>query len=86
VNVLLTVVRIHAGLSTHSYGAYNAGILFAAAILVHYVSERMAGSIRGSALSGAEIVAFVTFVWMMVQREGYVGELICRRLGHVMLC
>jgi hypothetical protein len=31
-------------------------------------------------------VAFVTFVWMMVQREGYVGELICRRLGSVMLC
>jgi hypothetical protein len=55
-------------------------------MLVHYVSERMAGSIRGSALSGAEVVAFVTFVWMMVQREGYVGELICRRLGHVMLC
>ena len=44
-------------------------------MLLHYVSERMAGSIRGSALSGAEVVAFVTFVWMMVQRGEYVGEL-----------
>ena len=86
VNLLLTVVRIHAGLSIHSYGAYNAGILFAAIMLVHYVGERMAGSIRVSALSGAEVMAFVTFVWMMVQREGYVGELICGRLGSVMLC
>ena len=76
VNVLLTVVRVHTGLSIHSYGAYNTGILFAAIMLLHYVSERMAGSIRGSALSGAEVVVFVTFVWMMVQRGEYVGELI----------
>jgi hypothetical protein len=74
VNLLLTVVRVHAGLSIHSYGAYNAGILFAAIMLVHYVGERAMGSIRGSALSAAEVVAFVTFVWMMVQREKYVGE------------
>ncbi|KAM0693091.1 hypothetical protein Q7P36_007648 [Cladosporium allicinum] len=72
VNVLLTVVRVHTGLSIHSYGAYNTGILFAAIMLLHYVSERMAGSIRGSALSGAEVVVFVTFVWMMVQRGEYV--------------
>jgi len=74
VNLLLTVVRVHAGLSIHSYGAYNAGIVAAAIMLAHYVGERMAGSIRGSALSGAEVAAFVTFVWMMVQREKYVGE------------
>jgi hypothetical protein len=74
VNVLLTIVRVHAGLSIHSYGAYNAGALVAAIMLVHYVSERMVGSIRGSALSAAEVVVFVTFVWMMVQRGQYVGE------------
>lgn len=76
VNLLLTVARVHAGLSIHSYGAYNAGIVFAAVMLVHYVGERMAGSIRGSALSAAEVACFVTFVWMMVQREKYVGELL----------
>jgi hypothetical protein len=32
------------------------------------------GSIRGSALSVAEVVAFVTFVWMMVQREKFVRK------------
>jgi hypothetical protein len=42
---------------------------------VHYVSERVMGSIRGSALSVAEVVAFVTFVWMMVQREKFVRKL-----------
>jgi hypothetical protein len=93
VNVLLTIVRVHAGLSIHSYGAYNVGILFAAIMLVHYVSERMSGSIRGSALSAAEVVVFVTFVWMMVQREWYVGEwilklsfLCCSGLDWVFLC
>lgn len=67
-------MRVHAGLSIHTYGAYNAGIVVAAIMLVHYVGERMMGSIRGSALSGAEVATFVTFVWMMVQREKYVGE------------
>jgi hypothetical protein len=77
-NILLTVVRIHAGISIHSYGAYNVGVCAAAILLVHYVSERMMGSIRGSALSVAEVVAFVTFVWMMVQREKFVRKfLLC---------
>lgn len=75
INLLLTVVRVHAGISIHSYGAYNVGICSAAILLVHYVSERMMGSIRGSALSAAEVAAFVTFVWMMVQREKYVRKL-----------
>jgi hypothetical protein len=73
-NILLTVVRIHAGISIHSYGAYNVGVCAAAILLVHYVSERVMGSIRGSALSVAEVVAFVTFVWMMVQREKFVRK------------
>ena len=85
-NVLLTVVRVHAGLSIHSYGAYNAGALFAAIMLLHYVSERVAGSIRGSALSVAEVVVFVTFVWMMVQRGLYVGEWICVFFSRVLRC
>jgi hypothetical protein len=34
------------------------------------------GSIRGSALSVAEVVAFVTFVWMMVQREKFVRKFV----------
>ncbi|KAM0708999.1 hypothetical protein Q7P35_003035 [Cladosporium inversicolor] len=71
-NVLLTIVRLQAGMSIHSYGAYNVGTCAAAIVLVHYVSERMMGSIRGSALSAAEVAAFVTFFWMMVQREKYV--------------
>ncbi|GAB7331931.1 hypothetical protein MBLNU13_g03853t1 [Cladosporium sp. NU13] len=71
-NVLLTIVRIHTGIAIHSYGAYNVGTCAAAILLVHYVSERMMGSIRGSALSAAEVAAFVTFFWMMVQREKYV--------------
>lgn len=71
---LLTVVRLHAGLAIHSYGAYNAGLCAAAIVLVHFVSERVAGSIRGSGLLVAEGVAFVTFVWMMVQRGKYVGK------------
>lgn len=85
VNLLLTVVRVHAGLSIHAYGAYNAGIVAAAIMLVHYVGERMNGSIRGSALSAAEVATFVTFVWMMVQREKYVGECICPVLCCVVL-
>jgi hypothetical protein len=50
------------------------GVCAAAILLVHYVSERVMGSIRGSALSVAEVVAFVTFVWMMVQREKFVRK------------
>jgi len=73
-NVLLTIVRLQAGISIHSYGAYNVGTCAAAIVLVHYVSERMIGSIRGSALSAAEVAAFVTFFWMMVQREKYVSK------------
>jgi hypothetical protein len=75
-NVLLTIVRLQTGMSIHSYGAYNVGTCAAAILLVHYVSERMMGSIRGSALSAAEVAAFVTFFWMMVQREKYVSELL----------
>jgi hypothetical protein len=47
------------------------GVCAAAILLVHYVSERVMGSIRGSALSVAEVV---TFVWMMVQREKFVRK------------
>ena len=75
-NVLLTLVRLHAGMAIHSYGAYNVGTCAAAILLVHYVSERMMGSIRGSALSAAEVAAFVTFFWMMVQREKYVSKFV----------
>ena len=75
-NVLLALVRLHAGMAIHSYGAYNVGTCAAAILLVHYVSERMMGSIRGSALSAAEVAAFVTFFWMMVQREKYVSKLV----------
>lgn len=73
-NLLLTVLRIHAGLSIHEYGAYNAGVCSALILLVHFVGERLAGSIRGSALSAAEVATFITFVWMMVQREKYVRK------------
>ena len=74
VNVLLTLVRIQAGLSIHAYGAYNVAICSAAVLLVHYVSERMMGSLRGGAMSAAEVATFITFVWMMVQREKYVRK------------
>ena len=74
-NVLLTIVRLHAGMSIHSYGVYNVGTCAAAILLMHYVSERMMGSIRGSALSAAEVASFITFFWMMVQREKYVSKL-----------
>jgi hypothetical protein len=57
------------------------GVCAAAILLVHYVSERMMGSIRGSALSVAEVVAFVTFVWMMVQREKFVRKFVLIFLG-----
>lgn len=73
-NLLLTVVRIHAGMSIHMYGAYNAGLCSAFILIVHFVGERIAGSIRGSALSAAEVATFITFVWMMVQREKYVSK------------
>lgn len=73
-SVLLTVVRIHAGLSIHISGAYNVGICSAAILLVHFIGERMMGSIRGSGLLVSECLAFVTFVWMMVQREKYIGK------------
>lgn len=73
-NLLLTVLRVHSGLSIHEYGAYNAGVCSALILLVHFVGERMAGSIRGSALSAAEVATFITFVWMMVQREKYVRK------------
>ena len=78
-NVLLTIVRLHAGMAIHSYGAYNVGTCAAAILLVHYVSERVMGSIRGSALSAAEVAAFVTFFWMMVQREKYVSKFVASR-------
>jgi hypothetical protein len=35
--------------------------------------ERVVGSSRGRGMSFSEGVAFVGFVWMMVQREQYVG-------------
>lgn len=73
-NVLLTLVRIQAGLSIHSYGAYNVAICSAAVLLVHYVSERMMGSLRGVAMSAAEVATFITFIWMMVQKGQYVGK------------
>lgn len=82
INLLLTIVRLHAGICIHSYGAYNVGACAAAILLVHYVSERMMGSIRGSALSAAEVAAFVTFVWMMVQREKYVRKLLPLCIVH----
>jgi hypothetical protein len=88
-NVLLTIVRLQTGISIHSYGAYNVGTCAAAILLVHYVSERMMGSIRGSALSAAEVAAFVTFFWMMVQREKYVCKLLsflCSEDGWRVLC
>ena len=53
-NLLLTVVRLHAGLAVHSHGAYNAGLCAATVVLVHFVSERVVGSIRGSGLLVAE--------------------------------
>ena len=34
----------------------------------------MVGTVKGGSLIPAEIAAFVTFVWMCVQREQYVGE------------
>lgn len=34
----------------------------------------MAGTIRGGSLIPAEMAAFVTFVWMCVQKGQYVGE------------
>lgn len=82
-SLLLTVVRIHAGLSIHTDGAYNTAICSAAILLVHFVGERMMGSIRGSGLLLGECVAFVTFVWMMVQREKYVGEYLAAGSLHV---
>lgn len=78
-SLLLTVVRIHAGLSIHANGAYTTAIFSAAILLIHFVGERMMGSIRGSGLILGECLAFVTFFWMMVQRSKYIGEFLANR-------
>lgn len=67
-------MQIHAGLNIHTYGAYNVGIWASLVVGLHFVSERMCGTVKGGSLIPAEIAAFVTFVWMCVQREKYVGE------------
>lgn len=63
---MLTIVRLQAGICIHDYGAYNVAICASAVVLLHFVSERMIGTVKGSSLIIAEILAFVSFVWLMV--------------------
>lgn len=67
-SLLLTITRLHAGLLIHSFGAYNAGVCGAGLMLVHYVSERINGTVGGRSLSLAEVVAFITFCWVSPMR------------------
>ena len=60
-----------AGLNIHDFGAYNTGIWASLTVILHFVVERVVGTVRGGSLIPAEMAAFVTFVWMCVQREGY---------------
>ncbi|KAH9822029.1 Erg28-like protein [Teratosphaeria destructans] len=74
-NLLVMVVQINAGINIHHSGAYNVALWAFAIQLVHFLFERVAcGTVGGGerGLLAAEIWAFVGFVWMMVQREGYV--------------
>ncbi len=72
--MLATVVQTNAGLFIHDRGAYNVALWSFILTLVHFTWERVAHTtVGGRGLLAAEILAFVSFVWMMVQRDQYVG-------------
>ncbi|KAF2772488.1 hypothetical protein EJ03DRAFT_185918 [Teratosphaeria nubilosa] len=74
-NLLVMVVQINAGNNIHHSGAYNVALWSFAIQVVHFLFERIAcGTVGGRerGLLAAEILAFIGFLWMMVQRESYV--------------
>jgi len=73
--MLAAVVQINAGLFIHDRGAYNVALWSFILTLLHFTWERVAQStVGGRGLLAAEMLAFVSFCWMMVQRDGYVGS------------
>lgn len=73
-NMLSCIVQIHAGLFPHDRGAYNVALWSFVLVLLHFLWERVADrTVGGRSLLAAEGFAFVSFCWMMVQREVYVG-------------
>lgn len=71
--MLSTIVQINAGLFIHDRGAYNVALWSFVLTLLHFVWERVAErTVGGRSLLAAEILAFVSFFWMMVQRFSYV--------------
>lgn len=79
--MLSTVVQINAGLSVHDRGAYNVALCSFVLTLLHFLWERLAErTVVSRSLLAAEMLAFVSFCWMMVQRDVYVGSgELCRR-------
>lgn len=73
-HLLSMVVQINAGMSIHERGPYLVALWSFVILLVHFVWERLGErTVDGRSLLAAEIVAFVSFCWMMVQRDWYVG-------------
>ncbi|KAK6396572.1 hypothetical protein LTR65_008470 [Meristemomyces frigidus] len=73
-HMLSTIVQINAGLFVHDRGAYNVALWSFILTLLHFLWERVAErTVGGRSLLAAEVLAFVSFCWMMVQREVYVG-------------
>ncbi|KAL1585527.1 hypothetical protein WHR41_05668 [Cladosporium halotolerans] len=70
-NLLLTITRLHAAMAPHDASAYDAALWGAVVVVAHFVTERGAGSVRGSGLGWAEGVAWVLGGWMLVQRWAY---------------
>ena len=72
--LLSAIAQIHAGICIHDPGAYNVGALSYVVVLLHFVWERFGErTVEGRSLLAAEGVAFVTFCWMMVQRQVYLN-------------
>lgn len=71
--LLSAIVQINAGLSIHHAGSYNTALWSHVLILVHFVWERVGErTVSNRSLLSVEIVAFISFVWMMVQRDLYI--------------
>lgn len=73
-SLLSCVVQINARLFIHDRAAFNVACWAFILTSLHFIWERIVeGTVRSRSLVAAEGLAFVSFCWMMVGREGYVG-------------
>jgi hypothetical protein len=74
-HMLAAVVYVNASVNIHDPSAYIVGIWCCLLTFVHFTWERVAQwTVGGRGLLAIEILAFITFCWMMLQRVLYTGS------------